>query len=130
MADEITLEINIHVDKNTFQKDINERIEFDLSGAGGGNPGLVDIGSGAEEDIDFGDVSGGGLIFMQNLGSNPVNWGKKDGSGNMQAIGTLAAIDADSLNGGMAVFTMESTATLRMQASGGSSKVFIWRLEA
>lgn len=123
MADEITIACQFTIAKNEFYFDWNPGSQtFTLVGAGGGNPGMVTVGSGSEEDISFGDVSGEGWILMVNLDTtNAVSWGAKDTT--MKQIGTIQP-------GGFALFQMHSTATLRMQASGADVKCAIHRFEA
>lgn len=55
--------------------------------------GLQSIGSGAEENLDYGDVAAAsaGWLFMRNTDpTNFVSWGMSD-AGTMKAVGTLKA---------------------------------------
>jgi hypothetical protein len=71
MSNEITVTFSFAVSKGSFKYNYNPgAIQADLTGDGGGNPGLVTIGT-SEEIIDFGDVSPG-IILMRNL--DPTNY--------------------------------------------------------
>ena len=123
MADEITVDLEFIVSKDPFyfKYDLGAQT-YDLSGAGGGNPGLVSVGT-SEEDIDFGDVTGEGILFMKNLdAASDVDWGVQDTT--MKAIGTL------KVGGIPAILNIKSGTTLRMQSTGGgAAKCYIGRFE-
>lgn len=73
----------------------------------------------SEEDVDLSAVGTEGWCYLKNLDTtNFVEWGKKDGSNNMQAIGKLKA-------GEFAWFRFDPGATLRMQANTAACNVFI-----
>jgi hypothetical protein len=123
MADEIAIALQFTVAKNSFYFDYNPGSQtFDLTGSGGGNPGLVSVGT-SEEDISFGDVSGDGWILIVNLdAASTVTWGASDTT--MKDIGTIGI-------GGFALFQFASAATLRMQSNGGGAVLCaIHRFEA
>ena len=85
---------------------------------GGPVPGTVSIGT-SEEDVDLSELTTEGWIYLENLDdANFIQWGAKDGSGNMQEIGRLEA-------GESAQFRMEPGATLRMKADTAACQVLI-----
>ena len=89
---------------------------------GGGVPGYVSIGTGAEEDIVTTDVGTLGWVWMKNLDStNYIQWGPKSG-GVMVPVGRLKAGEA-------VVLRLEPGITLRMTANTGACKLQIIVLE-
>lgn len=118
MAGEITFALTMTVDKNSFYFQFDPgTMTFDLSGAGGGNPGMVSIGT-SEEDISFGDVSGNGWVLMVNLdASSSIDWGASATTPTLATIGTLTG----GTQGGFAVWQMKSGATLRAKSNGGAA---------
>jgi hypothetical protein len=76
---------------------------------------IVDVGT-SEEDMPIGDVATEGWLYLRNLSSlYYVTWGPKSG-GSMVAIGKLEP-------GEEARFRMDSSATLRWVATGGTAQV-------
>lgn len=77
MAQNVKLNFTVTVDdKVEIPSDL---YEFARTASGGGNPGKVIIGSGAEEDIDFGDLTGDLFVVIENHdSSNFVSYGAKD----------------------------------------------------
>ena len=119
MANEITVTARVRVSNGNYTFDKNLSKTDDQTTAAGGNPGVVTIGT-SEEDISFGDLTDPGVCILQNLDdTNWVEYGKKDGSGNMQAIGVLRAEGLPHL------IELRNGATLRMKADTASCKVLI-----
>lgn len=118
MANEITIKEKITVSNGNFSDTFDPGTLFiDQATGTGGNPGTVDIGSGAEEDISFGDVTPN-LVVMRNLdGTNYVKYGPKSG-GSMIEFGRLKP-------GTSARFILAPGVTLRMIANTAACKVLI-----
>lgn len=118
MADEIKKTINVVVTKNKFSDRFTASlIKTNMAGSGGGNPGIVTVGSTAEEAIAFGDVTPG-LIVMHNLSTaNYVTFGPESG-GSMVTFGHLRPSD-------VALFELASGVTLRAQADTADVSVLI-----
>jgi hypothetical protein len=123
MADEITLNVRLQLANGTLTYDFRPgTIQIDQTTAGMSSQ-VLSIGT-AEEDISFGDVGTVGACALYNLdATNYVQFGKKDGSGNMQAIGRLDPAGMPS------VFKMDSGATLRMAANTAACKVLVVMFE-
>lgn len=123
MANEITVQASLKVDNGGLELTHKSGVlRFTQTNARGGNPGVVDIGT-SEEDVSFGDLAAPGWVYMRNLDTtNYVEWGKKDGSNNMQAIGRLGA-------GEVSLFKMNASTTLRMKANTAACKVLIAALD-
>jgi hypothetical protein len=117
MADEISVTETIRISKSSFKDSISPgQITFDMAGSGGGNPGLVDIGT-SEEDIAFGDVTPS-TVWMQNLdATNYVQIGPKSGGAMIACIKLLA--------GETSRIQLESGVTLRAKANTAACKVMI-----
>lgn len=83
-----------------------------------GEAGLTtwEVGT-SEEDFSFGDVVPGYVVMYNMDSTNYVDWGMSDG-GTMKAIGRLKA-------GGIALFEIKASATLRAQANTAACKVQI-----
>lgn len=104
------------------------QIQEDQTGTGAFN-NTVSIGT-SEEDVSFGDVSPG-LVLLYNLDTtNFVEWGAKDGGGNMQAIGRLLPADSSNNPSIPGMFYLNSGKTLRMKADTGACNVQIVAYEA
>lgn len=119
MADEINITQFIQVVKGNYDSGrIGAVLAADMAGDGGGAPGFVEVGT-SEEDIDLSEITTLGWCFMRNLDStNFVEWGKKDGSNNMQAIGRMGP-------GEPALFRLNQGVTLRMKADTAACNVQI-----
>jgi hypothetical protein len=119
MADEITVTVRTQLSNGTLTDDFrpgNITVDQTTSGM---SCQVLSIGT-SEEDITFGDVATEGVCTLYNLdATNYVLWGKKDGSGNMQAIGKLKPSHIP------AVFNFNAGSTLRMQANTAACKVRI-----
>lgn len=84
----------------------------------------------SEEDVDTSAVGTEGLCYMLNLdGTNYVEFGKKDGSNAMQAIGRLGPSDGSGACP-FALYGFNPGATLRMRANTAACKVYIVIWEA
>lgn len=119
MADEFTYTTNLRLNKAPLKETFNPgSISVTQTGVGRFSA-VLSIGT-AEEDVTLTDITTEGLCILHNLDStNYVEWGKKDGSGNMQAIGKLKPSDIP------AVFRFNNGATLRMQANAASCDVLV-----
>ena len=119
MANELSVNVRVRVVKDNYTFDKSLAKTGDVTNGRGGNPGIVNIGT-SEEDVDFGDLTDPGVCILQNLDdTNWVEYGRKDGSGNMQAIGVLRA-------GGIPhTIELRNGATLRMKADTGACDVLI-----
>ena len=84
MADEITVTAQIAVVNGThLYTGVSRELQHDQATAGMATI-PIDVGT-AEEDVDFGDITPGWCKIINLDDSIPVLFGKKDGSGNMQA---------------------------------------------
>lgn len=130
MADEFTCTINLRLQNGVYKDSYNPgQIQFDQAALGKSDQ-VLSIGT-SEEDITLGDISTEGLCILQNMDTtNYVSWGKKDGSGNMQAIGRLKQAPSATEPGVPAFFTLEPGATLRMQANTAACQVRVLVFEA
>jgi len=111
MSGEIKVVASIEVNKDALKipKTGGGTQLIDMTGIGGGGPGVVEIGSGGEEDITFTDITTEGWCWMKNLDpANFVQYGPKDGTA-MVPFGKLKA-------GEWCVFRMDPGITLRMIA--------------
>lgn len=117
MANEIKHTTSITVIKDSFRETFAPNLaQLDMAGTGGGNPGLVDVGT-SEEDIAFGDVTPA-LCIIQNLDTtNYVTYGPKSG-GAMILFGKIKPGQHEVVHLGAAV-------TLRMQANTAAVKCLI-----
>lgn len=123
MSNEIKVTASLKCSNGYFEQPQigSTQLKFDQT-AIGGDGAIVEIGT-SEEDIDLSEITTLGWCYMRNLDTtNYVEWGKKDGSGNMQAIGRLEA-------GEPALFRMNPGVTLRMKANTAACKVQIIVLE-
>jgi hypothetical protein len=85
MSDEITVVAQVSVDNSPYvYRDTSQNFEHDQATAGGTKV-CMDVGT-SEEDIDFGDVDAGWCKITNLDDAIPIQIGKKDGSGNMQAM--------------------------------------------
>ena len=89
MANEIKGTLSLQVNSDTF--DFQQALSFDAdqAGVGGGNPGVVDIGTG-DEAIDFGDLTGalGWALIRNTDATNFVEYGP-EASGSLAVFGKL-----------------------------------------
>lgn len=117
MANEIRHTTNIQVTKGTFRDTFNPAAAtLDMAGSGGGNPGLVDVGT-AEEVVGFGDVTPA-LCIIQNLDTtNFVTYGPES-AGAMVTLGKVKAGQHD-------VVHLGPTVVLRIKADTAACKVNI-----
>lgn len=91
--------------------------QFTQTTARGGGPGVVDIGT-SEETISFGDCVPG---YVQMINTDATNYVEFGGSTGVY-VGRLAAA------GGMALFQLNTAATLYMRANTATCKVKITSL--
>lgn len=92
MSGEVKVTAAIQVEKSSFKfpKVGGVQLDFDLAGDGGGNPGLVEIGT-SEEAIALGDITTPGWLWAKNLDpTNYVEWGPYDGAA-MELCGRMEA---------------------------------------
>ena len=115
MADEWTLNFSLALAKGEIAQTIHALTnrQWDMSGNAGGNPGYVEVGT-TEENINFGDITGNGVLLIINLGSESVQWGI-DASG-IQAVGEISTTGPK-----FAFFEIKSGVTLRMQSLGAAA---------
>jgi len=120
MASEISVVLQYSISKGFYKFEYSPgRVQIDQTGVGGGNPGVVSVGT-AEENISFGDITTPGVLLMRNLdGTNFVTWGV-DSASSLKACGILRP-------GGPAVFIPEwkSGAVLRMQSDTAACLVWV-----
>lgn len=128
MADEFTCTFNIRLQNGVYKDSYNPgQVQIDQAAVGKSDQ-ILTIGT-SEEDVTLVDVSTEGVCVLQNMDTtNYVSWGKKDASGNMQAIGRLPAAPSATEPGFPAIFKFEPGATLRMQANTANCKVrvIVW----
>lgn len=120
MADEITITMNISVKNGNFTYDRNLRLVIDQANVGGANPGKVNVGT-TSEAISLPDITSAGWCYVQNLdATNFVNWGAAEsGSASIMAsVGKLKPGEA-------ALFRMDPSTTLRMQADTAACDVLV-----
>lgn len=118
MADEITITTTIKVKHATsgYKFDRTRKFVGDMADTGGGNPGLVSIGT-SEENISFGDLTPN-YVFIENLdGTNFIEVGKDDSS-TMKEMVKLRT-------GEHIVFPIAASETLRAKADTAAVKCFI-----
>jgi len=118
MAEEIKIRSGIEVTKDSFKfADPNRpTLTFDMDGDGGGNPGVIDVGT-SEEDVDLSEFATLGWVWMRNLDdTNYVTWGPKSGA-SMVALGRLEPGEPAG------PFRLEPGITLRMVADTAACKV-------
>lgn len=129
MADEFTLSINLRLANGSFKDSFNPgALAIDQAAAGKWS-NVVNIGT-SEEDVTLAELTTEGICVLQNLdATNYVEWGKKDGSNNMQAIGRLGPTTNDGACP-VAVFGFNPGATLRMKANTAACEVLITVYEA
>ena len=121
MANEIRLTLNMDVNNGAFTFKGRHSFQVDQSAIGGGNPGVVDIGT-SEEDIDFGDITTEGYAVLKNLDdTNYVQYGPKS-AGSMVAFGRLKA-------GEVAVVRLEPGVIIRAIANTAACKVEVRVME-
>ncbi len=130
MADEISFTANLRFSNAGFKDVYNPGlIQIDQSASGKWSS-VASIGT-SEEDITLTDITTEGICVLQNLdATNYVEWGKKDGSGNMQAIGRLKPAPSATEPAFPAIFNFNPGATLRMKANTSACKVLIMIYEA
>lgn len=121
MANEIKLDIRIAAENGFFKDEFSPgRIQIDQA-AIGSSGGVFSIGT-SEEAISFTDISTEGWLWMRNLDdTNYVQWGPED-TGAMVVMGRMEA-------GEPAIFRIDSSVTLRLQANTAACKVLIKVLE-
>lgn len=130
MADEITLTCNLRLNNSGFKDSFNPGLVQIDQAAQGVWTNIVNIGT-TEEDVTLAELTTEGICIMQNLDStNYVEWGKKDGTGNMQAIGRLKPKPSASEPAFPAIFNFNPGATLRMKADTAACEVRITVYEA
>lgn len=127
MSNEISQTLNFQVSKGNFKLNYNPgQIQVDLTGDGGGNPGLVSVGT-TEETISFGDVSPG-LVLIRNLDStNFVSYGIYNSGDTTSTLrGKLLPDDV------VHVLRLDASGSqeLRMKADTAACKVEILGFEA
>lgn len=129
MADEITITQTIQVKKGAYDSgrigDVGKLVDQAAASAtaGGGNPGIVDIGT-SEENIAFGDISTLGWCYLKNLDpTNFVKWGASATTPTQATVGRLNPNEPGAL------FRLEPGITLRMQADTASCRVLILAFE-
>lgn len=76
MANEIRAQLTLRISNGNYDDATNISISADQSGIGGGNPGVVDIGT-ADEPIDAGDLAStkGHAVFRNLDATNYVEIG-------------------------------------------------------
>lgn len=122
MANEIAVNVSVTVEKNNFKLNFTPgRIQLDMAGTGGGNPGIIALST-SEEDIAFGDVAPGYVIIRNLDASINVSYGPKSG-GSMVLLGTITP-------GEVHLFQLGAAVTLRMVAASGTPKVQIIGIDA
>ena len=123
MADEIRINVTFRVENGYF-KDAPPigQILADQNNPGRGGH-VQSIGSGAEEDIDVGDVSTLGWALLRNIDpTNYVTWGPKTG-GVMVPVGRIRP-------GKVALWELEPGIILRAQADTAAVKLDVRIYEA
>jgi hypothetical protein len=106
MANEITVTAGINVVNGNFSH-IEQVVafSFDQATVGGGNPGTITLGFGAEEDIALGDITTLGWCKIKNLdATNFIRIGPKS---------TVMIPFAKLLPGEFATFPLDPAVTLR-----------------
>lgn len=119
MTGTVIMSLNCSVENDAFRDDPNiTPISFDQTLVGGGNPGMVDIGT-SEEDISFGDITPGFVIIQNMDATNYVQIGPKSGGAMIayQKIrpGRFALIELDA---GVTMRAKANTATVRLRIRG------------
>jgi len=120
MADEIKLSVQLSLTKGSLKDNFNPgQISLDQT-----NQGLlstvVSVGT-SEEDLSVGDISTLGILVLQNLGTNFVEYGPKSG-GSMVAYGKIEP-------GEVAVLRLKPGITHRWVADTAAVKVLVKLLE-
>lgn len=116
MANEIRVQASVRVENGSYKDDFRPgQILIDQSNPGRGGH-VQSIGSGAEEDIDTGDVSTLGWMVLRNIDTtNYVIYGPKSG-GVMIDFGRIEA-------GEIAVLRLEPGITITAQADTATVKL-------
>lgn len=122
MANELTIDINAQLANGSHEETFQTgQLQFDQAAIGAHAP-VVIVGQAAEEDLDVGDISTEGWLFLRNLDStNYVTYGPKSG-GVMVPLGRLEP-------GEPASFRLEPGVVLRWQADTADVKVKVLLLE-
>lgn len=123
MSNEIKLTTSLLCENSTFKVErYTGQVNIDQNAIGrGGHCQLVGT---SEEEIDFGDVSTEGLLWMRNVDpTNYVTWGPQVGTGNMQPLGRLHP------GGAPAIFRVEPGVVILAQADTAACKVDVVLLE-
>jgi hypothetical protein len=123
MADEITANVTLKCPQSGVNF-VSGTLTSDQASLGGGNPGLVSIGT-SQEDIAFGDVTPG-MVVMQNMDTtNYVQYGPKNGSSVMQGMGVLKP---HGEVGSIAYLFLDAGVVIRAVANTAACKVNITSL--
>jgi len=88
MANEISIGIQVTIQEGFFQESINKsfRDDFPIIGLGGG----IQIIGTTPENLDFGDVTYHGWLYLENLDENNIiDYGPDDGGGTMVSVARL-----------------------------------------
>ena len=117
MADELKITLQVQLTNGELKDTINPgQKKFDQTTARAGGPGVVNIGT-SEENISFGDITPG-YVYLQNLdATNYVEFGMDDSS-TIKKLGKLQP-------GGVALFELAASQTLRMIANTAACDVLI-----
>jgi len=124
MAGEVKIVASMSVINSNFvlPKYGGQTQSIDQAAAGGGSPGIVNIGT-VEEDIAFGDVTTEGWCFIKNLdNTNFVEFGPKNAGATMQDWAKLK-------KGEECVFRFKPGITMRAIADTAAADLQIILLE-
>jgi len=122
MANEIRLDALLQVTNGEFVFPlVGGSYTFDQTTAGGGAPGYISLAADTETTVDLSELTGEGWLWMKNLDATAnVNWGP-DSTG-LVTIGTMEP-------GEPALFRMNGSATLILEAIGATADVQIYVIE-
>lgn len=123
MANEITVNLQILINKPPFSQTYTFNDTFDQAVIGGGNPGVIDIGT-SEENIVLGDIVVPSLFIVQNL--DATNYVTLGVSATTPTLAAMQRIGAGKFSFGW----LDPGSTLRAQANGASVKIFLAVFEA
>lgn len=115
MANEIELTIGLKVENGNFSFNKAAAVYLiDQSAVGGGNPGVVDIGT-TEETVSFGDIASKGVLLLHNLDST-----------NYVEYGTVTSGTGQKIKPGEVHFTrLKPAETLYMKADTAECRVLV-----